>query len=163
MITRTAILLAAALSACNEEDGILIPKDADPVPFDVLDQVFGDFRINSEWSSGPARRVVRTEAEWEALYLDVTGSAGAPAISFTDRSIIFAAMGDRQTTGYDVVFDEIWKDGDHLFVIYREISPGPGCGIQPGPTSPVAAVRTIKDFSVVTYIIHQVIENCTVQ
>lgn len=163
MIRRTAILLAATLCGCSEENGTLIPTDADPVPFDVLDQAFGEFRISSEWSSGPARRVVRTEAEWEELYLEVTGSAGAPAISFTDRSIIFAAMGDRLSTGYDVVFDEVWKDGDHLFVVYREISPGPGCGTQPGPTSPVAAVLTIKDFAVVTYIINQVVENCTVQ
>lgn len=163
MITRSAILLALALCACSEENGIVIPNDADPVPFDLLDEAFGDFRISSQWSSGPARRVVRNEAEWEELYLAVTGSAGAPAISFTDRTIIFAAMGDRQSTGYDVVFDEIWKDGDHLFVVYREISPGPGCNIGPGPTSPVAAVLTIRDFSVVTYIIKQVIENCTVQ
>lgn len=163
MIRRTAILLAAALCGCSEENGTLIPTDADPVPFDVLDQAFGDFRISSAWSSGPARRVVRNQTEWEQLYLEVTGSAGAPGISFTDRSIIFAAMGSRQTTGHDLVFDEIWKDGDHLFVIYREISPGPGCSTQPGPTSPVAAVLTIKDYSVVTYIINQVIENCTVQ
>lgn len=150
---RHCLLFAAALLACGGEVDTLIPEDADRVPFTSLNGLFGNARITSTWTAGRSRQSLRDQAAWAAVHQQATGAATAPEIDFNDRSVLFAAMGARLSTGFDIVIDEILKDpSGRLYVRLREVVPGPGCGTQATPTSPVTAILTIRDYTSVLYV-----------
>lgn len=155
-------VLAAFLLSCNGSTEPEIPNDADQVPFESLNGLFGDARIGSMWNAGQARRALRSQAEWAEVYTQATGDPTAQEISFTDRAVFFAATGVRQSTGYDISIDEIWKDTEgNLYVVVREIRPGTGCGVLPSQTSPVTAIRTIREYTAVVYLERVQVDPCT--
>ena len=156
-------VLAASLLSCGGSTEPEIPDDADLVPFESLNGLFGNSRIGSQWNAGQARLALRSQAEWAAVYTQATGDPDAQEISFTDRAVFFAATGVRQSTGYDISIDEIRKDSEgRLYVVVREIRPGTICGVMPVQTSPVTAIRTIREYTEVVYVERIHVDPCTV-
>ncbi len=153
------LLLAAACGGTEPT----VPSDAVKVPFESLNALFGTARLPSLWTEGRARFAVRDQAVWATVHQRVTGVGTAPAIDFSDRAVIFAAMGSRLSTGYDIVIDEVRKDpAGRLYIMVREIAPGSGCNILASPTSPVTAVRTINAYSTLVFVERTETDRCTV-
>jgi len=150
---RPSSLLLLALAGCGGGVDAVIPEDVDRVPFTSLNPLFGSARLTSQWSGGRSRQSLKDQAAWATVHMQATGQATAPTLDLASQSVLFAAMGSRLSTGFDVVIDEILKDpSGRLYVRVREVVPGPGCGTQGTPTSPVTAVLTIREYTAVTWV-----------
>jgi hypothetical protein len=69
--------------------------------------------------------VVRTAAEWKALWKDHAPGRPMPAVDFTTSMVIGVFLGSRNTSGHAVTIASIEKDGETVVVSYREQRPGP--------------------------------------
>jgi hypothetical protein len=161
---RRAILLLGAIAACggNTESVPDIPPGSQSVPFTTLNALFGGDRIQNNWAGGSSRQVVHNQAEWNQLYQTVTGDTPAPAIDFTGQHLFFATTGVRIITGHDIVIDEMWKAPDgRLLIVVRSVSPGSACSGQSITNSPVTAVLSISEYTGITWLERQSVNNCT--
>ena len=86
--------------------------------------------------------VVRTSAEWTALWKQHAGEARPPAVDFSTAIVIGVFAGSRQTAGYTVEITRIEKQGDSLVVTYAEKGPGRDDMVAQMLTSPFHFVRT---------------------
>jgi hypothetical protein len=68
--------------------------------------------------------VVRTEAEWEALWQHHGSGQPTPKIDFRARMVLGVFAGSRSTAGYAVEIVGVRRDGADLVVEYREVKPG---------------------------------------
>ena len=158
---RVTILLL--LAACGGTDTVPdIPAGAHQVPFTSLNAFFGAERIRNNWTGGQSRQVAHNQAEWDQLFQTVTGDSPAPAIDFTDQHVFFATTGVKIVTGHDILNDEIWKDdGGRLYIVVRSVSPGGACSGQSVTNSPVTAVLSISEYSGITWLERQSVDQCT--
>ena len=159
---RPLLLLVIAAGCGGTETVPDIPSGSQSVPFITINALFGADRITNNWTGGSSRQVARNQAEWNQLYQAVTGTSPAPAIDFTGQHAFFATTGARISTGHDIVIDEIWKDtGGRLYIVVRSVSPGTTCGGQSVTNSPVTAVLSISEYTGITWLERQSIDNCT--
>jgi len=86
--------------------------------------------------------VVRTMAEWTALWKQHGGQGPPPAVDLTGSMVIGVFEGSRPTAGYAVEITRIEKDDRGLVVTYREEVPAPGDMLAQVMTSPFHIVRT---------------------
>lgn len=86
--------------------------------------------------------VVRTAAEWSALWTQHAGKGKPPAVDFTRSIVIAVFLGSRQTAGYAVEITRIEKDDAGLVVTCREQRPAAGDMVAQMLTSPFHIVRT---------------------
>jgi hypothetical protein len=151
------------LAACGGTETVPdIPPGSQSVPFTTLNAFFGGDRIQNNWSGGSSRQVAHNQAEWDQLYQTVTGDSPAPAIDFTGQHIFFATTGVKIITGHDIVIDEIWKDrGGRLYIVVRSVTPGSACNGQSITNSPVTAVLSISEYTGITWLERQSVNNCT--
>ncbi len=75
----------------------------------------------------PRQIVVRSAAEWEALWkehaADRLPTLPMPPIDFTKETVLGVALGDRPTAGYEVQITRADREGDRLVVHTREVTP----------------------------------------
>jgi len=156
----TVMLLLAA--ACSGSETVPdIPSGSVSVPFLSLNALFGSERIRNNWTSGGSRQVVHNQAEWNQLFQTVTGDP-APAIDFTNQNAFFATTGVKIVTGHDIVIDEIWKAQDgRLYIVVRSVTPGGACNGQSLTNSPVTAVLSISEYTGITWLERQSVDQCT--
>jgi hypothetical protein len=104
----TVVLLAASVA------GITLA----PVPFTTISQ--------SEQSIIEEARqvVVRTAADWTALWKAHAPGQPMPAVDFTKSMVIGVFLGSRSTGGYRVTITGIEREGASVVVTYREERPG---------------------------------------
>jgi hypothetical protein len=96
--------------------------------------------------SEPLECVVRTAAEWEALWkshagvpADLPAKPGAepaPAVDWPTEMVVAVFLGTRSTGGYSVEIAGARREGDALIVEYVERQPGPGSIVTQALTSP---------------------------
>jgi hypothetical protein len=110
----------------------------DPVPFKVLDA--GDQGIESRREA-----VVRTAAEWAALWKELGSSRPRPAVDFAKSTVLGICLGSRPTAGFSVKIDTIERQGTEIVVTYRERGPNPTDMVAQMLTSPYLLV-TIEKF-----------------
>ena len=160
---RRALLLLGILAGCGGTDAAPdIPAGSQSVPFITINALFGGDRIQNNWAAGSSRQIVHNQAEWNQLYLTVTGNTPAPAIDFTDQHLFFATTGVKIITGHDIVIDEMWKAPDgRLLIVVRSVSPGSACNGQSVTNSPVTAVLSISVYTGITWLERQSVNNCT--
>lgn len=159
---RRFALLLLLLGCSGSETVPDIPPGSHVVPFTSLNGFFGAERIRNNWSGGESRQVAHNQAEWDQLYQTITGDTPAPAIDFTGQHIFFATTGVKIVTGHDIVIDEIWKDdGGRLYIVVRSVSPGGACSGQNVTNSPVTAVLSISEYSGITWLERQSVDQCT--
>jgi len=77
---------------------------------------------------------------WARLATDRIPRPTAPAIDFSARVVVVAAMGTRPTGGHAIRIDRVSYAGDTLWVEVTSVTPGPGCATTQALTAPVAAV-----------------------
>lgn len=72
----------------------------------------------------PRQVVVRTEADWRALWKEHAPERAAPPVDFTTRSVVAVFLGSRRTAGFDVSITAVEPRGAETVVHYRETRPG---------------------------------------
>jgi hypothetical protein len=86
--------------------------------------------------------VVRTSAEWSALWQQHAGEGKPPAVDFTRSMVVAVFLGSRPTAGYSVEITRIEKQDAGLLVTYREQRPTGTDMVAQMLTSPFHIVRT---------------------
>jgi hypothetical protein len=138
--------MAIAPVACNPVDSLGdqwpdLPLSAGLVPHTVLTEV------HTAQHSGireRQRRAIRTGDEWEAFWVAFNGPVepmpAPPAINFSERMVVVAAMGERPTGGYAIAIESVHAADGKLMVRVEERSPGADCATTQALTAPVTAV-----------------------
>ena len=70
--------------------------------------------------------VVRTEAEWRAIWRQHGGERPMPAVDFGKEMVVGVFMGSRPTAGYDIAITKTLDVNGTLRVFYRERMPARG-------------------------------------
>jgi protease stability complex PrcB-like protein len=85
--------------------------------------------------------VVRTAAEWTALWKQHSPGQKPPAIDFTRSMVAGVFLGSRPSGGYTIEVTAVQREGGDLVVIYRESKPDPRMMVTQMITSPFHLVR----------------------
>ena len=124
-------------------------------------------RILTEQDTGlnqPLRLVIRDLEQWKSIWneamRDQHTAMALPAIDFNHNMVILAAMGVQNTGGHMISIEGVRRDGKHIVVTVRQVSPGPGCMTTQVLTSPVDIVQVPKSKGVVTFVEQKEIQNC---
>ena len=102
------------------------------------------------YSGVPERKAVLvTDAQaWEALWRQhtsrVVNGPGAPAIDFSQQSVLAVYMGEQRTGGYSIEVTSITRENGRLTVTVRQSRPGPGAITTMALTQPFHMVRIPK-------------------
>ena len=115
--------------------------------------------------SEPARIVVTSQAQWEAVWRKITGSATPatppPAVDFRREVVLVAAMGGRHTGGYTVRVEEAAADARQVSVRIVETSPSARCVVTQAFTAPVDVVKMTRTSLPVRFGVAQQVRDCT--
>ena len=88
--------------------------------------------------------VVRTAAEWTALWKQHAPGRKPPAVDFKRAMVVGVFLGSRPTGGYTVDIAAIEPKGSELVVTYREGRPDPNDMVTQVLTSPYHLVTTAR-------------------
>ncbi len=163
-------LLALALGCASAAD-IAAPGEASQVPSGAAPLAFLPFpdttlqllRTNTGVATR-ARYVVRDQGTWTNLWARVVSNLdprpAPPVIDFSRDMVVAAAMGTKSTGGYSIAIDSAFAAGDSIYVVVREVSPGPGCSITFALTEPFAARLLPRSSDPVLFVEESQIQNC---
>jgi hypothetical protein len=70
--------------------------------------------------------VIRTPAEWEALWKIHAPAEKRPAVDFNSRMVVGVFLGSKPSTGYQVEIVGVQTEGETLLVNYLERQPARG-------------------------------------
>lgn len=132
----TAVWLGAAASAGG---------GLEPVPFTTLAQG------NESAIEEPREAVVRTTAEWKALWARHAPDQPMPAVDFSNSMVVGVFAGFRNTAGFRVEITAIEATGDGVIVTWRESRPAPDAILAQVITYPFHLVRTGRTDARVTF------------
>src|SRR5687768_11485813 len=94
------------------------------------------------------RLLIEDAAAWTALWQEVTANyqppPPVPTIDFNAESVVLAAMGQRNSGGYEILIDSVHEADGKMYVTVREVSPGGNCFVTAALSAPVMAVRVAK-------------------
>ena len=88
--------------------------------------------------------VVRTDAEWRALWRRHAGDRPMPPVDFAKETVVGVFMGSRPTAGYDVAITKTLEKDGTLWVFYRERTPARGLMLAQVLTFPFHLVAVPK-------------------
>jgi predicted outer membrane lipoprotein len=92
-------------------------QPAVPVEFTVVERG-GQSNIER-----PREAVVRTAAEWTALWTEHATDRERPPVDFTTSMIVAVFLGSRPTGGYSVELTSVERNSEGTVVTYRENRP----------------------------------------
>jgi PrcB C-terminal len=92
----------------------------------------------------PREVVVRTPAEWKALWAKHAPGQKMPAVDFGKSTVIGVFLGTRNTGGYRAVITGIERQGSDLLVTWKEEQPSPDLMVTQALTSPFHLVQIDK-------------------
>jgi hypothetical protein len=91
------------------------------------------------------RLVVRDTLAWLSTWRQINRPflppPAPPAIDFTREMVVVAALGNRPSEGYDVVFEDAVEDSVGLEIGVRVVTPAGGCPVNASVTQPVDLAR----------------------
>ena len=99
--------------------------------------------INTDRMSGidaAQQSVVRTEAEWNALWQKHAPGRPAPAIDFAKNMVVAVFLGSRPSAGYAVQITDVVSEGNALIVRWQESRPAAGTSAAAVMTAPAHLV-----------------------
>ena len=154
------VVLAAGGCGLSSVDGV--PADATPVPEErvepLLDASYAGFDERT-------RQVIRTPEAWEGAWRQLHEGRSPvperPAVDFDSSMVVLAAMGSRPTGGYDIQAESVHRDGESLFVVVRETSPGDSCIVTQVFTAPTTAVRVPRADGDVEFVEEESVDECS--
>jgi hypothetical protein len=85
--------------------------------------------------------VVRSAAEWQALWQEHSPGQSLPSVDFTAFTIVAVFAGEHPTGGFDVEITGTDDDAGKLTVTYRQLEPAPGDRDLQAFTAPYHIVR----------------------
>jgi len=108
---------------------------APPVPFTTI--------VQGQQSGIEEQRdvVVRSEADWKALWREHAPDDPAPAVDFATSMVVGVFLGSRSTGGFEATITAIDRTGADLVVTWREERPGGDAMVSQVLTSPFHLVR----------------------
>jgi PrcB C-terminal len=71
----------------------------------------------------PRQAVVRTAAEWQALWKEHAPGQAAPAVDFAQSMVVAVFLGSRPTAGFAVDITAVRQEGGRTVVDYVERRP----------------------------------------
>jgi hypothetical protein len=74
--------------------------------------------------------------------------------------VVLAALGSRNTGGYDVVFERATVESSQVTLTVRELAPGPRCGTTQALTQPVDVARLPRQEGAVRFAVRSALINC---
>jgi hypothetical protein len=92
----------------------------------------------------PRSVVVRTAAEWQALWKDHDPEHAAPVVDFADSMVIGVFLGSRPTAGFAVEITAVKEDANRTIVEYVERRPARDDLVAQVLTSPFHLVRVTR-------------------
>jgi hypothetical protein len=113
----TALLLATAMSFTTIQQGPLSGVDAE------------------------RHVVVRTEAEWNALWREHQANREEPRVDFSRSMVIALFMGSRPTAGYTIQVTRVEPSDHGITVFYRQAAPDPGAMVAQVLTAPFHIIQ----------------------
>ncbi|MDP9441522.1 MAG: protease complex subunit PrcB family protein [Actinomycetota bacterium] len=163
-ISLVAASLALAMAACGGGGGEAESTGAgDTAPAPRADVAT---RTLAEGPRGPLRAgevVARSAAEWQAAWREHEGPGDPPAtdgVDFTNSVVVGLFAGQRPTGGFRVVPATVNRGGSDLYAVgYEVVSPGKGCMVSQGLTSPFL-VMSIPTAPEVTFSSNQRAQDC---
>lgn len=163
-IALPALLAAVVLAAggCGLVSVTGVPADATVVPDDRVEPLL-------EGASGgldePAREVIRTPEVWANAWQDLHEGRSPvperPSVDFDRSMVVLAAMGSQRTGGYDIEVEAVHRQGETLYLVVRETSPGDRCGVTQAFTTPTTAVRVPRVDGDVEFVEKESVHECS--
>jgi hypothetical protein len=98
----------------------------------------------------PRNVVVRTAAEWQALWKEHDPDHPAPAVDFAESMAVGVFLGSRPTAGFAVEITAVRAEGTRTIVEYRERRPG-GDFVAQILTSPFHIIRVERSVGAVDF------------
>lgn len=153
-MTYTRLLRAASLcavAACGSTDTVESPTAVNvavSVPITRLRAEPGSFVSTSGLRT--AQRTVISDstawrAAWSILWAGVPAPPSLPVVDFAREVILLAALGERGSSGYQIVVDSANSTADKGVVVHvRTVSPGATCGRYGVITAPVDVARMVR-------------------
>ena len=92
----------------------------------------------------PRQAVVRTAAEWRALWKEHAPGQAAPVVDFAQSMVVGVFLGSRPTAGFEVVITAVRQEGGRTVVDYVERRPPPDELTAQVLTSPFHVVRAMR-------------------
>jgi hypothetical protein len=92
----------------------------------------------------PRQAVVRTAAEWQALWKEHDAQRAAPPLDFTQSIVVAVFLGTRPTSGFAVEIAAVRTEGNRVVVEYREQRPPRDALLAQVLTSPFHIVRLAR-------------------
>lgn len=151
-----AMFAIATAVACGSPTDSGAPASVEPAELVGASQV-SDSVIVALNSGIPDRRrlVIRSEAEWHALWREATASVSpapdVPRFDFATEMLLVATMGARPTGGYAIMIDSVYAQRGVLHAVVRETVPDRACLVTLAMTTPVVAVRVPRSAAPVEF------------
>ncbi|MDP2496432.1 MAG: protease complex subunit PrcB family protein [Candidatus Palauibacterales bacterium] len=139
-----------------------VPADATLVPDDrmelLVDESYSGFDERS-------RQLIRTSAAWEEAWRQLHEGRSdvpeRPAVDFETSMVVLATMGSRRSGGYDIDVESVHRDGESMYVVVTERSPGESCGVTAAITTPATAVRVPRADGEVEFVEKDSVHECS--
>ena len=99
----------------------------------------------------PRTVVVRTAAEWQALWKDHDPQQAVPAVDFAQSMVVGVFLGSRPTAGFAVEITAVKAEGNRTIVEYAERRPPRDQFVAQVVTSPFHIVRLMRTAGAVEF------------
>jgi hypothetical protein len=166
MLARLLIVpVAFALLGCSSStspEASEVPNDAIAIVADDFQDAIDGMRHFSAYDER-ARLVIRDRETWIRVWLRVTTSASSrpvPQVDFDRNMIIFAAMGTRPNTGFQIEISQLYRHGEDIYAVVRETSAGRGCVVGQAITAPVTAALVPRTSGRVYFVERTRVQHC---
>jgi hypothetical protein len=99
----------------------------------------------------PRQVVVRTAAEWQALWKQHDGRRAPPPVDFTQSVVAAVFLGTRPTAGFTAEITAVKTEDTRTIIEYRERRPPPDAFVAQVLTAPFHAVRMARTAGTVEF------------
>jgi len=159
-----APVVLAALACSSPSAPVVneVPADAVALVADDFTEAIQGMKYFSGYDDR-ARLVIRDRETWTRVWLRATTSASSrpvPQVDFDQHMIIFAAMGLQRSSGYEIEIEELYRRGNDIYAVVREISPGYYCAIRWALTAPVTAALVPRTSGRVFFVERTSVRHC---
>jgi len=162
-VTLLALAACATADMPAPEDGSIAPLDGTPI---TLTRLRGDPFAYAFYSGlrDPAQLVIRDAAAWDQLWQRIhatmTPVPELPSVDFGREMVVAAALGNRNSGGYDILFTGASEDGASVRVELTESSPGTNCATTQALTQPVdLAIMPIRE-GTLEFVVTRRVKEC---